>query len=37
LGRPQQFLNLRLGTALTYGLGGEVELGRAASSRCRRR
>jgi hypothetical protein len=27
VGRSRQFLNLRLGTALTYGLGGEVGLG----------
>ncbi|PTL81496.1 OmpA family protein [Vitiosangium sp. GDMCC 1.1324] len=25
-GRPQQFLNLHLGTALTYGVGGKVDL-----------
>ncbi len=26
LGRPQQFLNLHLGTAFTYGVGGKVDL-----------
>ncbi|MFL5353509.1 OmpA family protein [Archangium sp.] len=25
-GRPQQFLNLNLGTAVTYGIGGKVDL-----------